>query len=236
MGIFITYASIYPSAPPTGETAWGKFATIFNRILQSGNYLNDITGKVKLATNADLATNANSVPWTGVTGKPTLISTEVDPKVGTLTAGKWCTSDGSTLSCTSNAPSTTPIAPPGTSLYGGIAWQTTDTWPVTYPAAATYCNGLAPSGTWRIPTSSEMDYARVLGMSFSAGRFLWSTTPYMFIIAIFDSITYDYGYYAYSPSAGWNNCYGASSTYCMDYNGSLYYNYLPMYVRCVKNS
>ena len=91
----------YPSAPPVGEVAGGKFTAIFNNILQSGNYATDTTGKVKLATHSDLATN---VPWTGVTGKPTIVSAETDPQVGTLNAGKWCTSDGSSVNCTSVAP------------------------------------------------------------------------------------------------------------------------------------
>lgn len=106
IGIFVAYAINYPSTPPAGETAGGKFAAIFNNILQSGNYATDTTGKVKLATLSD---NATSVSWTGVTGKPTIISAEVDPKVGTLTAGKWCKVVSGKIECTENAPTTSTL-------------------------------------------------------------------------------------------------------------------------------
>lgn len=42
------------------------------------------------------------------TGDPTcqsFLTSESDPQVGTLTNGKWCTTDGSTVNCTSDAPS-----------------------------------------------------------------------------------------------------------------------------------
>jgi hypothetical protein len=35
------------------------------------------------------------------------LTSETDPKVGTLTAGKWCTTNGSVINCTSDAPSGT---------------------------------------------------------------------------------------------------------------------------------
>lgn len=53
----IVYALTFPSTPPTGEVAGGKFTVIFNNILQSGNYATDTTGKVKLATLSDNTTN-----------------------------------------------------------------------------------------------------------------------------------------------------------------------------------
>lgn len=63
----IVYAAIsWPTTTPTGETTGGKFATILNNILASGNYTTDTTGKVKSATSAD------TVPWSGVSGKPTI--------------------------------------------------------------------------------------------------------------------------------------------------------------------
>jgi len=33
------------------------------------------------------------------------LTSETDPQVGTLTNGKWCTSNGTTVNCTTNAPS-----------------------------------------------------------------------------------------------------------------------------------
>lgn len=41
----------------------------------------------------------------------TINYTETDPQVGTLTNGKWCTSDGTMVNCTSNAPVTTETDP-----------------------------------------------------------------------------------------------------------------------------
>ncbi len=40
-----------------------------------------------------------------VTGITSAAVSETDPQVGTLTANKWCTSDGSVINCTSDAPS-----------------------------------------------------------------------------------------------------------------------------------
>lgn len=41
----------------------------------------------------------------------TAIQTELDPKIGTLTNTKWCTTNGTTVACTSNAPVTTELDP-----------------------------------------------------------------------------------------------------------------------------
>jgi len=55
------------------------------------------------------------------------ITTELDPQVGSLTNGRWCTSDGTHVNCTSNAPSTTLSCPCGT------CWSTvTGTCPSDY--------------------------------------------------------------------------------------------------------
>lgn len=37
------------------------------------------------------------------------ITVETDPEVGTLTNGRWCTTDGTVVNCTSLAPSITPV-------------------------------------------------------------------------------------------------------------------------------
>lgn len=192
----ITYAVSFPGIAPDGTTnTGGKFANLFNNILQSGNYTTDTTGKVKLATLAD--------------------NSHTTDQIGTLTAGKWCKVVGGKIECTSDAPSSALVAPIGTSLYGGIAWQTTDTGPVTYSDAANYCNSLAPIGTWRVPTSSEINYARVLGMTFTANRWFWSSTPNP------NDGTYYYGdyYYAYLESKNWSQCNSPGSVYC-NYNNS----------------
>jgi hypothetical protein len=58
----------------------------------------------------------------GLTG---VITTEVDPKVGTLTSGRWCTSNGSTVSCTQTGPVTVEVDPKVGSLTSG-RWCTTN--------------------------------------------------------------------------------------------------------------
>ncbi|MDD2916659.1 MAG: hypothetical protein PHH70_02325, partial [Candidatus Gracilibacteria bacterium] len=78
----ITYAVSFPGIAPDGTTSTGgKFSTIFNKILASGNYATDTTGKVKLATLSDTTS-----------------------QIGTLIAGKWCKTVGGKIECTSNAP------------------------------------------------------------------------------------------------------------------------------------
>ena len=51
--------------------------------------------------------------------------TETDPKVGTLTSGRWCTSNGSTVSCTQTAPVTAEVDPKVGSLTSG-RWCTSN--------------------------------------------------------------------------------------------------------------
>jgi hypothetical protein len=50
---------------------------------------------------------------------------ETDPQVGTLTNGKWCTSDGSVVNCTTNAPVTSETDPQVGTLTNG-KWCTSD--------------------------------------------------------------------------------------------------------------
>ncbi len=49
----------------------------------------------------------------------TISATESDPKVGTLTSNKWCTSDGSKINCTANPPVTSCSACSGTFIDEG---------------------------------------------------------------------------------------------------------------------
>ena len=59
------------------------------------------------------------------------ITSETDPQVGTLTNGRWCTSDGAKVNCTSTAPTGGTLwSQNGNSLYytgGGVAIGTTAT-------------------------------------------------------------------------------------------------------------
>jgi len=74
-------------------------------------------------------------------GTVVLDSTEADPKVGTLTASKWCAAkaDGSAIDCTQNAPLTTESDPKVGSLTSG-KWCSSD-------GSKVNCTENAPSGT-----------------------------------------------------------------------------------------
>ncbi len=73
----IVYALTYPSAPPMGEVAGGKFMQYFTKILVDSN-ITTTDGTVKKAATTD--------------------------QIGTLTEGKWCQVVGGKVDCTQNAP------------------------------------------------------------------------------------------------------------------------------------
>jgi hypothetical protein len=81
---------------------------------------------------------------------------EVDPQVGTLTSGRWCTTNGSTISCTQTAPVLVEVDPKIGSL-------TADRWCTT--------NGSTVSCTQTAPVLTEVDPK--VG-SLTTGR--WCTT------------------------------------------------------------
>jgi hypothetical protein len=100
--------------------------------------------------------------------------TEVDPKVGTLTSGRWCTSDGSKVICTQTPPVTAEVDPKVGTLTSG-RWCTsngsivscTQTAPVTVEVdpkvgsltAGRWCtsNGSIVSCTQTAPVTAETD-------------------------------------------------------------------------------
>lgn len=59
------------------------------------------------AGNAPLGVDASGA----AEGCFSVVTSESDPKVGTLTNTKWCTTDGSTIACTTNAPVLTEVDP-----------------------------------------------------------------------------------------------------------------------------
>jgi len=60
--------------------------------------------------------------WIGMAGAAA--TSETDPKIGTLTNTKWCTTDGSVVNCTSDAPAGTPAGADGQIQFndGGTAF------------------------------------------------------------------------------------------------------------------
>lgn len=79
------------------------------------------------------------------TGCFTPTITESDPKIGSLTSGKWCTTNGSTVSCTTNAPVTSESDPE----VGDISSGGSGKWCTT--------NGSAIVCTTTAPVTSETD-------------------------------------------------------------------------------
>lgn len=71
-----------------------------------------VKGYDDLAAPAAGGGGGGSVSWAGITGKPAGfadgtddgITTETDPKIGTLTSGRWCKTDGTQVICDQNAP------------------------------------------------------------------------------------------------------------------------------------
>jgi hypothetical protein len=75
-------------------------------LLNGGNptYLN--FGSTVGATGYGIRDNAGTIEYRNSVGVWTAFSavSETDPQVGTLTANKWCTTDGTSVNCTTNAP------------------------------------------------------------------------------------------------------------------------------------
>ena len=63
--------------------------------------LNDLTDVVISSPVANQALVYNGGSWTNTA----LTVSESDPKIGTLTNGKWCSTDGTSVTCTEDAPS-----------------------------------------------------------------------------------------------------------------------------------
>ncbi|HDH05605.1 MAG TPA: hypothetical protein ENH01_07825, partial [Nitrospirae bacterium] len=91
-----------------GSTSGTGAAGVYGENTTSGNY--------GLLGDDNYGVYGNSSGWAGyfqgnarITGNLTLDGlllgyTETDPQVGTLTSGKWCTSNGTSVNCTSDIP------------------------------------------------------------------------------------------------------------------------------------
>lgn len=77
---------------------------VFGNSILSGTsrYLN--FGTLVGTTGYGFRDNAGTMEFKHSGGAWTSLSTETDPQVGTLTNGQWCTTDGTSINCTSAAP------------------------------------------------------------------------------------------------------------------------------------
>ena len=129
--------------------------------------------------------------WLGATPP---IYTEVDPKVGTLQNGKWCSSNGSTVSCTEDAPSAV-----------GALSDLTD---VSITSAATNDVLKYNGSIWvNVPVATTFDFSVA---SFSSGQStpqLIGTGTWKAAAAISFTASYTNGpaTAAYISKAGWSN-------------------------------
>jgi len=71
----------------------------------------DVNAAVTCGTSQKLYWNGST--WSCIADQG--LTAESDPQVGTLTSGKWCTSNGSSINCTSDAPSGTTTTTTGAS-------------------------------------------------------------------------------------------------------------------------
>jgi len=93
--------------------------------------------------------------------------TETDPQVGTLTNGKWCTSNGASVNCTSDVPS---VLPSGTTA--GYCYQSgpgSGSTVSCYPSAVKYPAICVATGTFLgnptaigVPCSCAVGYTKVM--------------------------------------------------------------------------
>ena len=88
----------------------------------------DLTG-IPTAPTASIATNTNQLATTKFVKDQwyLTIATEADPQVGTLTSGRWCTTDGTTVNCATVAPVTTESDPQVGTLTSGKMCTTNGT-------------------------------------------------------------------------------------------------------------
>ncbi|HEC86054.1 MAG TPA: hypothetical protein ENI48_12565, partial [Thioploca sp.] len=110
--------------------------TVTGSLLLEGATADDY--ETTLAVTDPTADQTITLP--NASGTVVLDSTEADPKVGTLTASKWCAAkaDGSAIDCTQNAPLTTESDPKVGSLTSG-KWCSSD-------GSKVNCTENAPSG------------------------------------------------------------------------------------------
>ena len=83
----------------------------------AGNWVN-ATGGASVFTDltdtpADYTGAANKIVAVNGSGNAVVFTTETDPKVGTLTASKWCTTDGSAVNCATDTPGGIPAGASG---------------------------------------------------------------------------------------------------------------------------
>jgi len=88
----------------------GTYSALYAEQSNSSGYAGYFSGKVGITTNLTVGSLSNCLHLkasaTGLLECDNVgyLTEELDPKVGTITNDKWCTSDGTKVNCTSDAP------------------------------------------------------------------------------------------------------------------------------------
>lgn len=142
-GLSVDALAVFGNAILSGTSRYLNFGTTVGT---SGYGIRDNAGTMQLKNSGG--------SWVNI---PTSVAgAETDPQVGTLTSGRWCTSDGVSVNCNTVAPVTTESDPQVGTLTSG-RWCTTNGSVIT-------CSKTAP----RIETVSvSVDYPSMTGYFYS---------------------------------------------------------------------
>ncbi len=115
------------NAPVTSESDPTVTASVKDGVDVS-ELLNGVGLYLAYKPNNAACSEGQLLSWDSINGRWVCASAsgvESDPQVGTLTASKWCTTDGTSVNCTSNAPVTTESDPKVGTLTAS-KWCTSD--------------------------------------------------------------------------------------------------------------
>ena len=163
-------AITWPSTPP-GEVEGGKIGNWVNTVKTL--LLPGTTTPTNLGIGAGVDASEKlevdgNVKATGFIGDGSQLTginyTETDPQVGTLTNSKWCTSDGSVVSCVMDAPAGSPWS----DVTGGINYASGNVGiGATTPSEKLEINGAVKIGT----TASACNASKAGTIRYEAGAF-----------------------------------------------------------------
>lgn len=193
-GLSVNSLAVFGNAILSGASRYLNFGTIVG---STGYGFRDNAGTMQLKNSGGAWVN---IP-TSTAGA------ETDPQVGVLTNGRWCTSDGVSVNCSSVAPITAEVDPQVGTLTNGM-WCTTN-------GTVINCSSTAPSGGISTVTSVSCS-------TYNAG---WGSPATC--VATCPS-----GYYRTGCSAG--NSTGAHSAWPSGSNGCTGGNYTTIYAYCAR--
>lgn len=192
------------------------------------NFIDFSNGEANMGLSANTIRAGNNKTWLGynnqnyIRGNTYLSGVLYDENDANFYADPAGTSNLKTLCINGDCKTTWPggTTPSGT-ITGKYVWSTTET-NSSYTNAVSLCQNLAPAGTWRVPSSDEIEYSRFINASlFNGSKWYWTRSP--------RSNIYNFTYYPTSDY--WYECNRTqSNTNC---NSPSNYIGNPTAVRCV---